>query len=1112
VSHSASDWLRSFGLSALAPLFEEHEIDLAAARDLTEDDMRELGIAMGPRKKLLRAIAALDATGDALEDGGAPAGPAAIPHVAADPDGAGAEQRRQVTVLFADISGFTRISAEMDAEETHAMIEAYFAVADEIVRSHGGTVDKHIGDSVMAVFGAPVSHGNEAERALRAALAIHAAMPEVGRRTGRHLQVHIGVASGQVVASAVGDNDRFTVTGASVNLAARLTDIAKGGQTAVSEGVRGALSASADFGPQQSLTIKGFDAPVNAYLVEAADVLDAGAAAGPLFGRARELAQFEAALGDCLSARAGQLICLRGEAGIGKTRLAEELSAIAGRAGMTPHRALVLDFGGGRAQDPARTVVRSLLGIGADATDEARAIAADQASRDGLAAPGAAASLHELLDLTPPAELRGVFDAMDAEQRRRGRAEAFADLVAGTARRGPVFLLIEDVHWADKQLLSQVAEIARRIADAPAILVLTTRIEGDPLAGLRAAGLGGTALMSLDLRALRREEAEKFAAGYHHASAEYVRMCVERAAGNPLFLEQLLRAASSTIESAAVPDSVQSLVQAQMDALAAVDRAALQAASVIGQQFALGDLRRLIDQPGYQMAELVARRLVQPDGERFLFAHALVREGVYGSLLRTRLRPLHRRAADVLGEGDPALRARHLDRAEAPEAAAAYADAALAAAAALADDAALELAERGLDLATDPADVAALMRLRGDALRNLGCAQASIDAFTAAAANAPEASDACLALIGVAEGLRIMDRHLEALDTIDAAERVSADMPPLVRAQIHALRGRASFPLGRTEACLTANEASLALAREAGSPEAEATALSGIADTNYLQGRMKDAGAHFEACVEIGRTHNLARIEAANRPMSGWTQMSMMKFREALEEGLEGARLAARISDRRSETVSCIVTGYAYLRLDDLDRAEAAARRGIALADGAGALGFSLFSRGNLIEALHGAGRRAEARAVAEDVLARLEKGGRSFIGPYALGTTALVEDDPERRRALIADAEAAFDEGCVSHNHFLFADPIMSIELEAGNWEAASRHADRLEAFTRPQPLVWTDFLIERTRALVAHGRGDAGAMLRTRMEALVRAARGAGMAGAARALEAALQPVGGE
>ena len=562
---------------------------------------------------------------------GAPLQPVANagpPRAAPAPAVAAGGERRQVTVLFVDLVGYTRLASELDAEEVHGLLGQFFACADRIVGEFGGSVDKHIGDCVMAVFGAPLAHSNDPERAARAALAIRDAVPALGRELGRGLAVHVGIASGQVVASGTGSDAyrEYTVTGDSVNLASRLTDRAGSGEILISDAVRRQLPEPFACTGVGALEVKGLAAPVAAWRLTG--IAEAGSAPGrPFVGRRAELAQFRGVLEACRESGSGQTIHLRGSAGIGKTRLVEELRRAAVAAGFADHTGLVLDFGTGAGQDAIGSLVRSLLGAPGAAAGE----------RSGV--PGMTrVFLNDLLGLPQPLELRALYDAMDHERRQRGKREAVARLLAQASALRPRLLVVEDVHWADRQTLEQLASLARTAADAPALLVMTSRVEGDPLDQAWRAAIAGAPLLTVDLGPLRPAEAEQLAGAYLEASSEFARRCLERAGGNPLFLEQLLRHAEESAESG-VPGSVQSLVQARMDQLEPTDKQALTAASVFGQRFSLAALRHLIERSDYDCRPLVEHLLVRPEGDGFLFAHALIRDAVYDTLLKASRRP-----------------------------------------------------------------------------------------------------------------------------------------------------------------------------------------------------------------------------------------------------------------------------------------------------------------------------------------------------------------------------------------------------------------------------------------------------------------------------------------
>ena len=289
-----------------------------------------------------------------------------------------------------------------------------------------------------------------------------------------------------------------------------------------------------------------------------------------------------------------------------------------------------------------------------------------------------------------------------------------------------------------------------------------------------------------------------------------------------------------------------------MDRLPVRDRQAFQTAAVIGQRFDLDLLRRLIDAPDYTCEALVADALVMPEGDDFLFAHALIQEGAYSSLLRSRRRELHLKAADWFVDHDPILRAQHLDRAEDPRAAAAYLAAASAQQIAFQSDAALRLADRGLAIARHDNDRHALTCLKGELLRDLGDIASSIATYRQAIAASPDDQALCRAEIGLADGLRVSEGLDEALTLLNDAQTL-AERQAMTQelARLHHLRGNIFFPMGNIEGCRQEHERGLAQARLSGSVEAEARALGGLADAAYAQGRMRTAFEHFSRCVAL---------------------------------------------------------------------------------------------------------------------------------------------------------------------------------------------------------------------------------------------------------------------
>jgi class 3 adenylate cyclase/tetratricopeptide (TPR) repeat protein len=1062
-------WLHSLGLGQYEQAFRENDIDADVLAQLTGDDLIGVGVtSVGHRRKLLAAIAALR-DGKVSMPLPVQGAPTSIQRVASPLPEA---ERRQVTVLFADLAGYTELADELDAEEVHAILGSFFDLADASVADHGGTVDKHIGDCVMAVFGAPVAYGNDPERCVRAALDIGRRMPMLAAELGRPIGVHIGIASGEVMASRTGSarHVEYTVTGESVNLASRLTDKAATGEILISDSVHRALAERVDCTEVGELAIKGLAKPVRAWRLRA--VREPARSGRQAFvGRHRELRQLEAALAQCRDTRHGHTIYIRGEAGIGKTRLLEQFQAKAEAENFACHRGLVLDFGMGSGQDAIRSLVRSLLGLTGESSQEAIDAAAEKALEDGMLADERRVYLNDLLNVPQSTALRTLYDAMDNAARDRGKRATVAELVTRASGHRPRLLAIEDLHWADQTTLDHAANLAETVLGCPALLVMTSRIERDPLDEAWRSTIAGQPIMTVDLGPLQPSEANRLAGAYLDALGELAQRCIERAAGNPLFLEQLLQHVEENAEGS-VPGSIRSLIQARLDRLALPDKRALQAASVLGQRFTADALAALLDRPGWNCADLVRHLLVHPHGDHYLFAHALIQEGVYNTLIRSRRRELHRRAADWFRSRDLTLCAQHLDRADDGGAPRAYLEAARAQAAGYRTEGALRLVERGVALARKPADVSALSLLRGEILHDLGSISESIAAFEQALAVADLDIERCRAWLGLAADLRVTDRFDEAFAMLDKAATAAAmdDLPE--RARIHHLRGNLCFPLGRLVECLQEHERALDCAGRARSPEMQARALGGLGDAEYARGRMASAHRHFSRCAELSRASGAGRIEVANLSMVAHTQVYLNDFSGALATAQMAVELAARVGHQRAEIIAHNAACNVFRTTGDFARMRMHAERALILARQLGAKRFEAISLHDLAMVARAEASSAEAMDLLYRALAISRETGVSFSGPWILGHLAVTTENPIERQAALTEGEEILRKGAVSHNHLWFLRYAIDASLASQDWDGAERYSAALEDYTRPEPLPWANFFVRYGRAVGAHGR----------------------------------------
>jgi DNA-binding SARP family transcriptional activator len=962
---------------------------------------------------------------------------------------------RLVAILVADS---TRITEDPDPEHAQASSERFAAAAGEIVERFGGMVERRLGASITALFGVPAAHTDDAERAARCALQLRGLAPDL----------RAGLCVGSVLVTRREDvtGQPLRVSGEAAGLAARLAAAAEPGRVLVSDVAWRALSRHADgMGCADAALPTSLRSPGCWQLT---GMRSAPLSRARLVGRRNELAQFTTSLQACVQSGTGLTIHVRGDPGIGKTRLVEEFREIAAARGFACHTGLVLDFGIGAERDAVRSLVRGLLDVLADGAQDERAAVA-RAIATGHVDAGHELHLLDLLQLPLPAALRETFDAMDPPARDRGQRAALVSLLRRCSAAAPRLLVLEDMHWATARTLTQGAALAAAVEHCAALLVTTARTDGDPLNSAWRGAAGVSALVTLDLGPLRWEEAGALAAQAGDADDAFVLHCIERSGGNPLFLEQLLQGGRGA--KTELPGSVQSVVQARLDRLGDVERNTVRVASVLGQRFALAALNHLLGSAPAWHPQF-AHGLLRSEAGEGVFAHALVHEGAYASLPRAQRRELHGKAARWFAGRDPVLRAEHLDRAEQPGAAQAYLDAARSEATAHRHENALRLAQRGLALVDGAGPRFALECCRADLLHDIGSMAEAQDGYDAALAAAGDDVERCRAWLGLAAVLRVRDDLDGAATALERAEQAAmARGQTEQRSRVHFLRGNLLFPRGDLEGCRREHEQSLLFAREAGCIELEAAALGGLGDAAFLRGQMLTARQRFDACVALARREGLKRIEAANRPMAAITRWYGGDTRGALEDARDAIDLAARIGHRRAEAIAHHGAYQFNHSLMAFDAALGHAERALVLARQIDAPRFEAEALAFRAELAHITGRRAQALDDLRHALTIARATGMSYMGPIFLGMLAVAADDPAVREEALAEAEALLASNALAHNHLLFRRDAIDACLEAGDPAGVLRHAGELEAKTRSQPLPWSEFFIARGRVLATHG-----------------------------------------
>ena len=675
-------WLRGLGLEQYAPAFRANDVDGEVLPELTADDLIGLGVtSIGHRRKLLAAIAAL---GTEPPTGAQSATSATSASIAAPT----IAERRQLTVMFCDLVGSTALSTRHDPEDLRELIGDYYRAVAETVGRFDGFVAKYMGDGVLIYFGYPQAHEDDAERAVRAGLAV---IEGVGRLPARqHLSVRLGIATGlAVVGDLIGEGaaQERGVVGETPNLAARLQALAAPNTLIIAEATRrqvGGLFDLEDLGPQ---ALAGFAEPQPAWRVlgesgvlSRFEALRSGET--PLVGREEEVELLVRRWQQAKSGE-GRVVLISGEPGIGKSRLTAALSELIGTEPHTRLRYFCSPHHQDSALYPFIAQLERAAGFARDDTLEEKL---DKLR--SLLAPGARDDddiplLSELLSLpSSAAELN-----LSPQRKREKLFEAFLNQLDAEARSRPVLMAFEDAHWIDPTSRELLDLTVDRVRHLPVLLAITFRPE------FQAPWGGRSHVASLALNRLGERDGEALVqklAGNAALTADIVAEIVERTDGVPLFVEELTKAvlesaaqgdrvagvlATTSLAAQSVPATLHASLMARLDRLGPAAKEVAQIGAVLGREFAYELIEPVAQRPERELqvafdqlgdAGLLFCRGTAPHSS-YLFKHALVQDAAYSTLLRGRRQELHARVAAALEqhfsdlvERQPELLAHHL--------------------------------------------------------------------------------------------------------------------------------------------------------------------------------------------------------------------------------------------------------------------------------------------------------------------------------------------------------------------------------------------------------------------------------------------------------------------
>ncbi|TMK22967.1 MAG: tetratricopeptide repeat protein, partial [Actinobacteria bacterium] len=993
-------------------------------------------------------------------------------------------ERRVVTVLFGDLTGFTELSERLDAEEVKSIVDRAFEGLAEVVTLYGGRVDKIVGDEIMAVFGAPQAHEDDPERTVRCALEMQRQLQtyshQLERERGVQLGMRIGVNTGEVVAGLVGGADSYSIIGDAVNAGKRIESAARANEVIVGEKTYLETSGAIEYRPHEPIVAKGKAEPLAVWEAVAERALPGEhmhRLEAPLIGREEEVALLDSLADIVRRDRRTAVATLLGAAGMGKSRLADDFSWRMSSQGVSVFAGRSLPYGTASPSFAVEEMVRAALEIEpGEQHDAALARAGERIAQLGLIADA-----DRLLSLAGLRE-RIAADSLNA-------AAALFGAIA--AERGLVVLVFHELHWAEDSLLSFVGSLVESARETPLFVLCLARPE---LLDRSPNWTGRPGSLVHVLESLPREHAAQLLdalvgqRSIHPAVRESV---LERAGGNPFFIEELVRLlldkgglpASNALDVAtAVPGTVQAVVSARLDALPPDAKRIVQTASVIGEEFWVGALARLEPDLGPAMIEaalreLADRELVEPvdhaalTGERaWRFRQALVREVAYASVpkqVRARLHSslgawLEETVRDTDLERDSAdLIAHHYERAarlaaevglalpSAREKAREYLERAGDLAIGMdAAAAAAEFFERSLEFARDDDDLLHLRLHLGEAL--VGCwrpieAERHLNDALATARHIGErpAEAKALRLLGdlsrmqgnIDTGRKLLDEALELARQVGDA-----------REEAEGLRSHGLFDLfqGRLSSAPVWFQRSLARFREIGERRGEAWNLVNLGWVDLLLGRLDESNDYLEDALQI--FSDLGDAEGAGwcLGLRAWVLLFQGKLAdaEALQHQIDGMIMQAMRPTPRGMGSFGWAIGRICLALIALDRAQLAQTEELARQ------GLAVFEESNAVWGL------AMAR--------------------FPLGIAQALRLELDEARETFREATKVAEQSSDPMVKALVAYGVAMVEFFSLNFDEAERRVEQSMALTEGTGVSWISDVPGRTmRGLILHEKG---------------------------------------
>ena len=981
-------------------------------------------------------------------------------------------ERRTVTVLFADATGFTSLSEQVDPERVYDLMQGCLSCMVNAVHRYEGAVTHYTGDGVMALFGAPIAHEDSARRAVLSALdmqtALQAYAGEVKRELPIECRFRIGLHTGPVFVGKISDDldMDYTAIGDTVNLAARMEKAAEPGSVYLTGTTYRVISDYIECEPLGELLIKGKTEPIPCYRALRPKPMrtrfEAAAERGltPLAGRSHELGLLEDYFGQARSG-AGQVVLVSGEAGIGKSRLLLEFSKELEEQGVTWLEGHCISFGKQMPYLPITDLLQRRFGI-READPESAIIERVEAATAswGPAARATVPYLRYLLNVDPgdPAVRE-----MDGLGRRAGIIDGLRSLLIEESRQRPVVAVVEDLHWIDEQSEDALDALAEMAATVPALLVLTYR------PGYATRLNERSHHSRLALGRLKSEDGDSMVRGVLQVddlSSDAKRLILEKAEGNPFYIEEvtksllerkLLRRANGGYRLTQgageihIPNTIQEVILSRIDRLEEEPREAIQLASVIGREFTVRLLDRIADLDvaldnllaDLKKLELIYEKSYFPE-LAYMFKHALIHDVAYSTLREERRISLHRLIGAAVEEfyGDRLADqyetlAHHYWEGQVWSKALEYLiKAAGKAAASYANRDALAYYDRALDTCGRLPNVAfetlmAIHHGRAEVCLTINDWRGVVESFRRLREQAREAGEARIEGMALG-GISLGQVWCHAFDEAEAAAREALAIAD--RLGDDAVRAGAAFNLGQLDSLrgdLAPGREWLAeavrLSRSAGLPSYELFARSFEVLNYHWRGRYDESHRLATEAVETSRRYQATFFLLFNLWMEGLTLGSHGRYAEAIEVLEETIKLCERMGDKSVQSRAWNTLGWIYVELGAVDRGIEHNRRGIELGKPLGDAELVINAQINLADCAFAVGENTSASRDLERLYAELPKQHEWMKWRYSqhmihsLGRSVLAAGEADRA-ARLADECLALAERSESRKNIVKA------------------------------------------------------------------------------------------